>query len=181
MPDYDSLQHPAVLRKAENAMKLGIISDTHDRVERVAAALALLREHGVERLIHCGDVTGPNTVAAFSGWNVEFVLGNCDWNPTSLEKAVKQIGGTLHERFGHLELCDRKIAWIHSDNAVLFRALENADLYDYLFYGHTHEAEQHRTNKTLVCNPGAMERVKVPTCAVLDLATDELEMVTVVG
>src|SRR5207302_5676089 len=103
----------------------------------------------------------------------------CDWNPPALEKAVNQIGGTLHDRFGELELLDRKIAWIHSDNAALFRALENTDHYDYLFYGHTHEAEQHRTGKTLVCNPGALHRVKVPTCAVLDLATGEIETVTV--
>jgi uncharacterized protein len=171
------LHHPAQLRKAEAAMKLGIISDTHDRVERVAAALALFADRGVDRLIHCGDVTGPDTVAAFAGWNVEFVLGNCDWNPSSLEKAAKQIGGMLHERFGDLELLGRKIAWIHSDNAVLFRALENADHYDYLFYGHTHEAEQHRTGKTLVCNPGALHRVRIPTCAVLDLVIDDIESI----
>ena len=158
-------------------MKLGIISDTHDRVERVAIALEMLRDRGVERLIHCGDVTSPKTVAEFAGWQIDFVLGNCDWNSDALAVAVNQIGGVFHERFGELELHDRKIAWIHSDNATLFRALENAGHYDYLFYGHTHEAEQHHTGKTLVCNPGALHRVRTPTCAVLDLAKSEIETI----
>jgi putative phosphoesterase len=158
-------------------MKLGIISDTHDRIERLAVALKLFREDGVERLIHCGDVTSPSTVAAFAGWNVEFVLGNCDWDPPALEIAVSNIGGKLHEKFGELELLGRKIAWIHSDNASLFRALENADHYDYLFYGHTHVAEQHRAGKTLVCNPGALHRVRTPTFAVLDVVRDAIESI----
>src|SRR4051812_23518331 len=115
-------------------MKLGIISDTHDRVERVVTALDLFRSKGVDRLIHCGDVTSAQTVELFQGWTVDFVLGNCDWNPVELESAMKKIGATLHRPFGELDLGSLKIAWIHSDDAQLFQSLENANHWDYLFY-----------------------------------------------
>lgn len=162
-------------------MKLGIISDSHDRIDRVGAALDLFRAHQVERLIHCGDITGADAVRAFTGWQVDFVLGNCDWQPARLAEAIIQVGCVLHDRFGELEIADQQIAWIHSDNAELFNALENANHYDYLFYGHTHEAEQHRTGKTTVCNPGALHRVKTPSCAILDVANNSIETVYLGG
>jgi len=160
-------------------MKLGIISDTHDRVDRIGPALDLFRAHKVDRLIHCGDVTGASTVGAFAGWTIDFVYGNCDWQPAQLDEAISAIGGTQHEKFGDLELKGVKIAWTHSDDVSLFRSLENANHYDFLFYGHSHITEQHRTGKTTVVNPGALHRVKVPTVAVLDLATQILAIVPV--
>jgi putative phosphoesterase len=158
-------------------MKLGIISDTHDRAERVAQALAEFRRRGVERIVHCGDVTGPRIVQLFDGWTADFVLGNCDWDPGGLERAMTGVGATLHQPFGELELAGRRIAWIHSHDERLFQALEYADHYDYLFYGHTHVAEQHRTGKTLVVNPGALHRARVKQCGVLDTETGIVETV----
>jgi len=52
--------------------------------------------------------------------------------------------------------------------------------YDYLFYGHTHAAEQHYAGRTLVVNPGALHRVRVKSCLVVDLAAGDLETVTLV-
>lgn len=158
-------------------MKLGIISDTHDRSEAVARALIEFKARGVARLIHCGDVTGAHTVDLFTGWQVDFVLGNCDWFPDQLEIAIQEIGGTLHRPFGQLELAGQVIAWIHSDDRSLFKSLENADHYDYLFYGHTHVAEHHRTGKTHVINPGALDRVRQRTIGVLDLIENQFESI----
>ncbi len=38
-------------------MRLGILSDTHDELERTRVAIALLRRAGAEALIHCGDLS----------------------------------------------------------------------------------------------------------------------------
>lgn len=162
-------------------MKLGIISDTHDRGEWIAIALAEFRRRGADRLIHCGDVTGSETVALFAGWTVDFVLGNCDWDHGTLESTMTRIGAALHRPFGELELSGKRIAWIHSDDIALFRSLENANHYDYLFYGHTHVAEQHRTGDTLVVNPGALHRVRDRQVALVDLATGDVEPITLKG
>jgi putative phosphoesterase len=162
-------------------MKLGIVSDTHGKVETVEVALRLLRERGAELLIHCGDIDDADTVRAFAGWTVHFVWGNCDsvHDRPLMEAAMRAIGATLHPSFGHLELGGRSIAWTHGDNPTLFRDLERINEYEFLFYGHTHVAEQHRTGKTLVANVGALYRAKPRSCGVLDLANGELETLIV--
>jgi uncharacterized protein len=44
-------------------MRIGILSDTHDRLQWTARAVELLRAEGAEALFHCGDLTGPEVVA----------------------------------------------------------------------------------------------------------------------
>jgi putative phosphoesterase len=150
-------------------MKLGILSDTHGRADTVAVALAAFRRRGVELLIHCGDIDDAETVGAFAGWQVHFVYGNCDADRTGIKRAIAAIGGTLHDPFGHLELAGKQIAWLHGDRPGLKDDLEASGHYDYLFYGHTHVAEQHLATKTLVINPGALFRARPKSCLVLDL------------
>lgn len=160
-------------------MKIGIVSDTHSRYATVAKALALLRERGVEMVLHCGDIEDPATVQLFEGLPTHFVFGNCDTERDALRRAIEDSGATLQEPFGHLDVDGRKIAWIHGDVSRLLRDLEAAGHFDYLFYGHTHSAEQHRTGPTLVVNPGALHRARVKTLVVLDSVTGELESVAV--
>jgi putative phosphoesterase len=160
-------------------MKIAILSDTHNRYDRVRAALALAAEHGAERVLHCGDIEDTDTVRLFASTPTDFVFGNCDGDRNRLRYAIEEIGATLHEPFGDLELAGRQIAWIHSDNRRLFRDMENSGRFDYLFYGHSHHAEQHRTGRTLVVNPGALHRVQEKTFVVLDLPSGVIETVTV--
>ncbi|MCA9019008.1 MAG: metallophosphoesterase, partial [Planctomycetaceae bacterium] len=47
---------------------------------------------------------------------------------------------------------------------------------DYLLTGHSHQSHDFRAGATRRINPGALFRAKVFTVAVLDLATDELEL-----
>src|SRR6478609_7657436 len=80
-------------------MILGVISDTHGRVDNILTALAHFRERRVELIIHCGDIDTEDSVAAFTGWPVHFVFGNCDWNREAIRSAIAAIGGTLHEPY----------------------------------------------------------------------------------
>src|SRR5262245_46378865 len=156
-------------------MKLGILSDTHDRFENITAALAEFKRRGVEAVLHCGDIESPEAVRSFAGLPTHFVLGNCDWKPDRIRYAIAEIGATLHEPFGELQFGTKRIAWIHSHDKRLFRNLEEAERFDYLFYGHTHVAEQHRTGKTLVVNPGALHRAFDKTCLVLNVKSGDIE------
>lgn len=160
-------------------MRIGILSDTHGRQHTVAAALRLLDEQGVELLLHCGDIDDAETVRLFGGRAVHFVFGNCDGQRAALAAAMLEIGATLHDGYGHLELAGRTIGWTHGDNPRLFRDLENSGAYNYLFYGHTHVAEQHCRGPTLIVNPGALHRAKQKSFAVLDLSTSKLELIVV--
>jgi putative phosphoesterase len=160
-------------------MQIGIVSDTHSRNVTAGLALAELRERGITTVLHCGDIEGPETVALFRGLTAHFVFGNCDYEREAIREAVAAIGATLHEPFGNLELEGKRVAFVHGDDKALLRDLEHSEAFDYLFYGHTHHWEEHRTGPTRVINPGALHRANPRTLAVLDLATDEVETVVV--
>jgi putative phosphoesterase len=180
-------------------MRIGIVSDTHDNDEVVARGVHRLRKRGADLVLHCGDITAPRTVRRFAGLPTHFVFGNWDGevlphrrfrrarregvspnrDHTRLRQAIEEIGGSLYEPFGELEIEGRLIGWVHGHYRNLLRDLEEADYFDYLFYGHTHEQEQHRTGRTLVVNPGALCRASRCTLALLDLPGGAIETVPV--
>jgi putative phosphoesterase len=160
-------------------MQIAVLSDTHSRYATVEKALALLQQRRVNFLLHCGDIDDAETVWLFQGFTAHFVFGNCDWDRTSLRQAIHGIGETLHEGWGQLELEGVKIAWLHGDDRGLLHDVEHSGYFDYLFYGHTHRAAEHRTGPTRVINPGALHRAPVKTFAILDLSSGEVESVVV--
>ena len=40
-------------------MKIGIMADSHDNIEKTKAAVAAFADRDVEYLIHCGDIISP--------------------------------------------------------------------------------------------------------------------------
>jgi putative phosphoesterase len=160
-------------------MKIAILSDSHGRNATVKCALADLRERGLTTVLHCGDIEDPDTIALFKGFDTHFVFGNCDYDRDLLRAAIAASGATLHEGWGHLELDGVKIAFLHGDDKRLMREVEESGYFDYLFYGHTHQAAEHRTGPTRVINPGALHRARPKTFLVLHLATGATESVDV--
>jgi putative phosphoesterase len=160
-------------------MRIGVVSDSHGRRLAVSLALAELRERGVTTVLHCGDIDDAETVELFRGFTAHFVFGNCDIDKEGLRSAIADIGGTLHDHFGSVELEGVKIAFLHGDNHRTMRDVEQSGYYDFLFYGHTHQAEEHRTGPTRVINPGALHRARPKTFVVLDLDNRTIETVTV--
>lgn len=160
-------------------MHIGIVSDTHGNRLMVRRALTELRERGISTLLHCGDIDDPQTVAMFHGFTAHFVFGNCDIDRAALRDAMNAIGATLHDSFGSVEWEGVKLAFTHGDNPPLMRDVERSGYYDFLFYGHTHQAEEHRSGSTRIVNPGALHRARPKSFVVLDLGSREIESVTV--
>lgn len=160
-------------------MRIGVISDTHDRVEVVAEAVRLLADARVELILHCGDIETPETVALFKPVPTHFVFGNWDKDKGKLVAAIRDIRGHFHDSFGAIELAGKRLAWVHSHDRHQFYELEHCNYFDYVFYGHTHVREQHRTGKTLIANPGALFRANPKTCIVLDVVSGELKPIIV--
>jgi putative phosphoesterase len=160
-------------------MKIGVLSDTHGRLDRTAGAIHSLRKRGVELILHCGDIDSPATVQLFRENATHFVFGNWDLEKTKLRAAMRAIGAVCHEDFGQLELGGKRIAWLHGDTRGVRQRLEVSQEWDFVFYGHSHKAEAHRSGRTLVLNPGALHRAKVKTVAAVDLASGEWETVAV--
>ena len=110
-------------------MRIGVVSDTHDRAEPIAEAVRLLAEAHVELVLHCGDIESPETVELFRPLPTRFVFGNWDKDKPRLLAAIHSIGAVVHESFGTLELAGRSIAWTHSHERHLLRQLESVQLH----------------------------------------------------
>lgn len=160
-------------------MRIAVISDTHDRLNYTAKAVERMKSLGIELILHCGDIEEPRTVALFRDIPTHFVFGNWDTQTALLQEAIPANGGTYYSGWGYLELAGKKLAWCHSHVPGELKTLESLNEFDFLFYGHSHRAESHRTGKTLVANPGAMLRAKRKTFAVVDVLTGEVEWVEV--
>ncbi len=59
-------------------MKIGIVSDSHDRALALAGAVAAAQAAGAQAIVHCGDLIGANTLRPLFelGVPVHFVNGN---------------------------------------------------------------------------------------------------------
>ena len=160
-------------------MRIGVVSDTHDRSEAVAEALRLLADQKVELILHCGDIESPETVLLFRDIPTHFVFGNWDKDRLRLTAAIRSIGGHANDSFGAIDVGGKRVAWVHSHERHQLYQLEHSDYFDYVFYGHTHVREQHKTGRTVVANPGALFRANPKTCIVLDTESGEIKPIMI--
>lgn len=159
-------------------MKLGIVSDTHGHVANAQQAVEILRNEGVEAVIHCGDIGSVEIVPLFGEWPTHFVFGNVDGNEQQLHAAIAEAGQTCHGRFGSLELEGRRIAFLHSDDDRRFRQTIANDGWDLICYGHTHVARLHDEFGPVVLNPGALYRANPHSLAIVELPSLDVRHVT---
>jgi len=123
-------------------MLVGLISDTHALIR--AEALAAL--HGVELILHAGDVGGEPVLRELRGIApVQAVSGNVDSPEMGLPQRLNLTldGLRIHVSHGHefgSPTPDRLIAKYTADVII---------------YGHTHKPLIIARGKTLVVNPGA--------------------------
>jgi putative phosphoesterase len=162
-------------------MRLGILSDTHDQLDRARRAIELLRAEGAEVLIHCGDLAGAEMVAACAVLPCYFTYGNWDAdNVPDLQRAITEAGGVCLAWGGEVTLAGKRVAVTHGHMHTDVRRLLAARP-DYLLSGHSHITNDRRDGPTRRINPGALHEADVFTVALLDLETDELHFLTVPG
>ncbi len=158
-------------------MRIGLLSDTHNHIEHVKAALAQFRDRGVTTLLHAGDVTRASTLELLRGFDVWIARGNMDRDPQLGPTATRLFGEGRWRDEHSLTLDGVSIALIHGDLGHRLRALIHAGTYAYVIHGHTHLSRRERIGRTWVINPGALGGIRweTPSCAILDLASGELE------
>ena len=165
-------------------MKIGIISDTHGQVDLALAAAREFIFRAVDAVIHCGDVGSDMVLtemaALFQALDIPIyaVLGNCDLQQ-KLGCFPENSGINLMGRVAHLTLANRQIAVLHSDDEAHFESLVQSNLYDYVFFGHSHTRRDERIEKTRIVNPGAAGRGMHPSCAVVNLIDDDVTFFTI--
>ncbi len=137
---------------------LGVISDTHDDVEAIQCALKIFEEFGVERIIHCGDVTSTEVLGYFRGIPTDFALGNCDQiRRNDLIQEIESIGATWHEIEGKIEWRNKRVYFTHGDRNDLLDAAKYSGEWDLVCFGHTHQFENELYENTRVLNPGTLQ------------------------
>ncbi len=159
-------------------VKLGIISDSHGRVDLVRRALGLLKKAGAEGVVHCGDVGGIDVLEEMTGWQAWFVWGNSDFPRPSWRPQVEALGLPWPDGPLELTLADRRIGVFHGYELAFQRAMAGND-FNYILHGHTHQPDDYRVGNMRIINPGALHRVRIKTIALLDLGTDRLEFMPV--
>lgn len=160
-------------------MRIGILADTHDHVARTRVAVDTLCCHGAEALVHCGDLTGRPIVEACSRLPFYFTFGNHDADMAHLlDDAAMEFGATCLGWGGEFELAAKRIAVAHGHSPKDYRPLLKASP-DYFLFGHSHMTHDGKEGSTRRINPGALFRAKDFTVAILDLASDDLEFISI--
>lgn len=160
-------------------MLVGLLSDTHDRLDATIAAMRVLRAAGAEYFLHGGDVGGEQILDCLSGNKAAFVWGNNDWDRRQLARYAQSIDVQCLDEFGELTLAGKRFAITHGDDLKRLRRIQSAQDHDYLITGHTHQRHDLQVEKIRWINPGALYRAREKTVAILDTAQDVLKFLTV--
>jgi uncharacterized protein len=137
-------------------MKIAIVSDIHDNVWTLKAALAQLNEAGI--LLCCGDLCSPFIVGLMAeafGGAIHIVEGNNegDWRRIS-QTAARFPSVHLHGEFFEDEIDGKRVAVNHYPNIAL--PLAQSGKYDLVCYGHDHHFAMEGRGSTLTLNPGTL-------------------------
>ncbi len=161
-------------------MKIGVMSDTHDRIDAVDRAIEFFNRQGVKHVLHAGDLVSPFVAPRFAKLNAKlyYVWGNNEGDRSFITVKFGEIGVKPLGEFATLELAGRKIALLHGTSERVVEALARSGLFDVVVRGHTHRAGISR-DKALVINPGEVCGYLTgrQTVALLDLSSLEAEIV----
>ena len=160
-------------------MKLGIMSDSHDRADTVQAAIRILEDAGATHFIHCG---GIEVFQEFVGRPLTFVWGNCDMLTQGLRAFLETAALNVPESVPTVcEFDGKRFAIFHGHESGFSPqwADGNGGQVDYILHGHTHMCRDERIGDVRVINPGALFRCRQKTVATLDVARDELQFIDV--
>jgi len=163
-------------------MKIGVLSDSHDRLEAISLAVAKFNGEGVRQVFHAGDIISPFTALSFKPLKAQLhlVWGNNDGDKFLLREKFVGIRASIHGNLMKTELEGRRIVMNHGTYEAIVGNLIDTGEYDLVITGHTHKPDIKRKGKTLVVNPGAASGylAQEKTVATVDLKTMKAELLT---
>ncbi|QDU72336.1 metallophosphoesterase [Mucisphaera calidilacus] len=166
-------------------MRIGVISDTHDRIPTFQRAMSMFRQLKVDAILHAGDFVAPFAArlllpeySRMPDTPVHCVLGNNDGERAGLQKMLPQlVNGPLT-----LTLAGKTVVMHHFIDWLKPADIAKADV---VITGHTHEivneTVDHNDKPQLRLNPGECCGWLTDRCtvALLDLDKQEAEIVEV--
>ena len=144
-------------------MKVCILSDSHDHIPLLDAAVEEAKGLGAEAVLHCGDVVAPSSLQCLirHGLPIHVIHGNNTGDLYSLGQLASRPDSNIHYHGmdAGLELAGRKIFLVHYPHYA--RALAATGDWDLICCGHSHkfkveELDNLRGGKTPLVNPGTI-------------------------
>ena len=132
-------------------MILGLMSDTHDRLDRIDKAVEFFNSQKLNYVLHAGDYIAPFTVKVLSRLNMPMigVFGNNDGEKKGLLEKFKGFAD-VYESPHFFELKGYKIALMHAP----YRLDDYSKSCRLVVYGHTHKTDIKIVNECVIVNPG---------------------------
>jgi hypothetical protein len=154
-------------------MRVGVLSDSHDRVPAIAEFAKLFRAAGVGMVLHAGDHCSPFSLSPLLAADLPFagVFGRNDGDHQGLlAEASKGMGTELYDSPHSVDVAGVRILVIHDLSDVAERSV---DAHAVVIHGCSHIRQSRTSGSTLLLNPGEAcgWLFGIPTAAVLDLET----------
>ena len=157
------------MTRDNSSVKIGIVSDSHDRADMLAQAVQEAKARGAEAIVHCGDLIGAQTVrrSLALGLPLHLIHGNNVGDPQMLHRVARESDGLL-QYYGadaRLEIDGRRIFVVHyPDYGYAMACTGNWDL---VCCGHSHAAETQRVGNvqggtTWLVNSGTVAGLAAP-------------------
>ncbi len=136
----------------DNINQVGILSDSHDNMPAIRAAVKLFNERQVDLVIHAGDLVSPFTAKEIKKLNCPYkiILGNNDGEILGLFRVYE---GNVFQPPYQLKVNDKKVLVLH--DPILLNSLKKIKVFDLIIYGHDHQANVTESPAgQLIVNPG---------------------------
>lgn len=134
-------------------MKIGIISDTHDNLKAVKKFVKIFKDKKIDLLLHAGDIVSPFVIDIFYNLKIpqKYIFGNNDGEKLFLSEKISKVGKILKGPIS-FKIENVKFAIMHEPFGI--ESLCKSGEYNVVIYGHTHEIDIRKINKTIILNPG---------------------------
>jgi len=146
-------------------MKIGVLSDSHSKVNKAKKALDFLIEEGAEFIIHAGDIVEVETLELLANCGKRYiaVYGNNDAHLVHYHNEYNLVQEPYY-----FKLADTKFKLMH----LPFYMSPDAEV---IIFGHTHEFEVAFKGGSLYLNPGEICARSKPLseCALLEVKANK--------
>ena len=144
-------------------MKICLLSDSHDQIPLLDAAVGEARAAGAEAVLHCGDVVAPSTLNCLAkhGLPIHVIHGNNTGDLYTLGRLAARPETVIryHGMDAGIRLGGRRIFLVHYPHYA--RAMAATGDWDIVCCGHSHKVAQEalpnlKGGTTLLLNPGTV-------------------------
>jgi len=146
-------------------MKIGIISDSHTKVNKAQNAIDMLVNNGADFFIHAGDIVDPDTLDILEACKKKYiaVYGNNDAHLAQYHNRYHLVQEPYY-----FKLANTKFKLMH----LPFYMNNDSEI---IIFGHTHKFKAEFVEGTLFLNPGEVCARNKPTseCVMLEVLDDE--------